>query len=254
MQQLQIQASRPEAMFRVDGMRQCSDGVGGRMTLGAWATGPDGRPALGATAVLADEVLGYALMASLPHGSWSISTEIWLDLVGELPRAGESVVGHAVPVQAGSYAAGELRDGAGRLLVTCRQRGRHAAPPDRHVASPAASGAPPGHDLESVLGMRRADGGWVLAVTDDIANPLGMLHGGVSLAASEVVAIRSRLAADSDLRTTSVHIVHTRGVPVGADIAFRFDTRYAGRSLWVTDVVGAVEGKVCTTATITAEA
>lgn len=255
MQQLQFLGSGPEDLFQVSDLRQCSDGVAGRMGLGDWARGADGRLAVGALGVLADEVLGYALMASLPDGAWSVSTEIWLDVVGDLPPSGAGIVGHAVPVQTGSFAKGDLRDGKGRLVVSCRQRGRYAPRPE---AGPAATATAPGPapavapDIEAVLGLRAAGDTWLLEARPDLVNPRGSLHGGISLAASEALATRARVAGGSMLRTTSVHIVHSRGVPTGAQVVFDVEHRHAGRSLWVSHVVGRVDGKVATVATVTA--
>ncbi|WP_344113006.1 hotdog domain-containing protein [Nocardioides humi] len=245
--------SGPEDLFGVGRLRQCSDGVGGGMTLGRWATGPDRRTAVGAVGVLADEVLGYALMASLPQGAWSISTEIWLDVVGALPGAGDTVAAHATPVQAGSYAAGELRDGAGRPIVLCRQRGRFTTPPDGYDGPVVPAGIRSARGMEELLGLRAEGDVHVMETRPDLANPNGVLHGGVSLAASEVVATRTRVDLGCELPTSSVHIVHTRGVPVGAPVVFRCEARHAGRSLWVSEVVGTVAGKVCTVATVTAQ-
>ncbi|MBM7517973.1 PaaI family thioesterase [Nocardioides nitrophenolicus] len=253
MQQLRFLGSGPEDLFEVSGLRQCSDGVGGLMTLGAWGRGADGRLAVGALGVLADEVLGYALMASLPQDEWSISTEIWLDVVSELPGPGVDLVGHATPVQTGAFSTGEIRDGRGRLLVSCRQRGRSVSRPDEDAVAAAPSVAPAAADgIEAVLGLRAAADGWVLDARPELANPKGMLHGGISLAASEAVATRARVDRGSSLRTTSVHIVHTRGIPAGASVVFDVEHRHAGRTLWVTHVVGRVDGKVGTVATITA--
>jgi acyl-coenzyme A thioesterase PaaI-like protein len=250
-QQLRFERSGPDDLFGLGEMRQCSDGVGGRMTLGDWAGGPDGRTAVGALGVLADEVLGYALMASLPQDAWSISTEIWIDVIGELPAPHAGVIGHACPVEAGSFSTGELRDGGGRTFALCRQRGRYAPRPAAGVAPVVAAAGPVG-GLDALLGLRPDRGAFVLESRPDLANPNGMLHGGVSLAASEVVATRHRVESGSDLRTSAVHIAHTRGIPSGAEVVFRCEPRYAGRTLQITDVVGTVADKVCTVATVTA--
>lgn len=253
MHQLRFKGSRPEDLFEVSALRQCSDGVGGRMTLGHWATGADGRPAVGALGVLADEVLGYALMASLPQDSWSISTEIWLDVVGDLPPPGADLVGHATPLQAGSYSVGEIRDGRGRMLVSCRQRGRHAPRPSEDPVDVDAATTPASvGGIAAGLGLRADAGAWVLTTRADLVNPTGMLHGGISLAASEVLATRERVDRGSTLRTTSVHIVHSRGVPLGSEVVFEVEHRHVGRTLWVAHVVGRSGGKVATVATVTA--
>lgn len=258
MQQLTFLSSPSGDLLGVDVLRQCSDGVAGRMELGGWGAGPDGRTAVGALGVFADEVLGYALMASLPQGAWSISTEIWLDVVGDLPGVGASLTGHAVPLQPGAFSRGELRDAAGRVVVECRQRGRRAeAPVSGQLESMVAVGpvrSQGGADgLATLLGMRDEGDTQLVEVHATLANPRKMLHGGVSLACSEVAATRSRLRSGCLLPTSSIHIVHTRGVPVGDTVVFHAETRHAGRTLWVTEVVGTVGGRVCTVATVTAQ-
>lgn len=255
MQQLRFVGSAPEVLFAVGGLRQDGDEVSGSMELGSWSTGPDGRPAVGALGVLVDEVAGYALMASLDQGAWSISTEIWIDVVGEIPGPGGSVTACAAPVQAGSFAAGQVHDSAGRLVLQCRQRGRAVGAEGVSAGdSPAGAAASSSPDLASMLELRPRGGGYLMEASAALLNPRRMLHGGVSLAASEVVAQTSRLAEGCALPTTSVHIVHTWGVPAGATVTFVARTRHAGRTLWITDVVGSVADRTCTLATVTAGA
>ncbi|TWH00889.1 uncharacterized protein (TIGR00369 family) [Nocardioides sp. J9] len=253
MQELTFIPSEPERLFDVHGLQQVPGGVTCRSSLGAWATGPDGRTAPGALGVLADEVTGYALMASLPEGAWSISTEIWIDMVGEL-RRGADLEACARPVQEGSFALGRIRDASGAVVAECRHRGRAVPRPDGlDPSSVPVVGASGAADLASLLGLHGGTGDAVLPAHPSLLNPRGMLHGGVSLAASDVVATRSRIEAGSSLATTSIHIVHTRGVAAGANLELRATTRHSGRTLWVTDVVGTVDGRTCTVATVTAQ-
>ena len=253
MQHLSFVSSPPDALFGIHALRQHPDGMSGRMSLGEWARGPDDQVAVGSLGVLVDNVLGYALMRSVPHGWWSISTEIWIDLVGDLPGPEGVLTARSRSIQQGSFAAGQVFDSAGRVVVECRQRGRAIVAGDmerdqrRDVAE--RSGSP---GLASLLGVRPEGDGHLLEASPSLLNPRRMLHGGVSLAASEVVATRSRLDSGCRLRTSSVHIVHTRGVPPGSTVVFHPETRHAGRTLWVTEVIGTVDGKVCTVATITA--
>lgn len=254
MQQLEFMSTAPERLFRTEGLEQRGRTVSGRMLLGGWAAGPGGGISVGALGVLVDEVLGYALMASLAEGSWSLSTEIWIDVVGVLARPHGVLTACAEVVQAGSFSTGEVRDGAGRLVATCRQRGRLTSrPAGAPVTVGQASVQPRPGDLEALLGLRPEGGVHVLQTRPDLVNPLQVLHGGVSLAASEVVATRSRQEHGCELPTTSVHIVHTRGVPLGEPLVLRAETRHVGRTLWVTDVEGTVGGRTSTVATVTAQ-
>jgi acyl-coenzyme A thioesterase PaaI-like protein len=259
MRELQFFTSGPAALFSVDVLRQCEDGVAGSMTFGPGSVGPGGGPALGALGVLVDEALGYALMGSLAPGAWSISTEIWMDLLGPLPPAGESLTIRTRAVVEGSFVTGEVHDASGRLVVRCSQRGREVPPAvdpggATSAARSALAGLPVTEDLEVLLGLRTEGDVQLLQAHGGLANPHQMLHGGVSLAASEAVAARSRIDSGCSLPTSSVHIVHTRGVPVDAPLVLHTETRHAGRTLWVSEVVGTVGGKVCTVATVSAQA
>jgi acyl-coenzyme A thioesterase PaaI-like protein len=225
------------------------------MPSGAPFVGVDARFSLGALGVLVDDVLGYAIIDSLPPRSWSVSTEIWVDLLAPLPTDGSRVHACARTAQVGSFATGRVVDAEGRLLAECRERGREIA----DVPDPAGGVQPfelpdTAVDLGELIGLRPDGNDMVLDVTPVLGNPRRMLHGGVSLCASELVAARSRQADAPDLVTTSLHIVHCRPVPAGARLEFSVTTRHAGRTLWISDVVGTVEGRPCTLARISAEA
>jgi len=252
MQRVSIRPCAPEGLFRVGEVSQDHDRISASMDVGRWATGADGRPAVGALGVLADTVVGYALMASLDPGSWSISTEIWIDVVGPIPTEG-TLIAAAVPVQDGSFARGRISTRSGRPVAECRQRGRYVEMPEGEPTDPDALVVPELHDARSLLGGDGAPDRSTLEVTPFLLNPRGMLHGGVSLAVSELLATHSRVQHGSRLPTTSVHIVHTRGVPVGARVELEVVHRHTGRTLWVTDVAGTVDGRLCTAARVTAQ-
>lgn len=248
----------PETIFGVGAVEQANGAVRGSMPTGARFAGPDGRAAVGALGVLVDNVLGYSIISSLPPASWSVSTEIWIDLVASLPDDGGRVWAEARIVQRGSFSTGQVVDDSGRVLAECRERGRQVdGVPDFDAAPPqfdptVAAVEDPG--LAGLIGLECGAEVCVLNATPELENPRRMLHGGVTLAGSEVAATRSRVEAGSSLPTSSLHIVHTRPIPAGARVEFRTTTVHAGRSLWLTDVVGIVDGKVCTTTRVTAQA
>lgn len=251
---VRIVASAPDALFGVRDIAQDGDRVSARMSTGPHLAGPCGEPGAGALGVLADNVLGYALMASLPVGAWSISTEIWLDVIAPLPGDGGELTAAATPVSSGSFSTGRVLDEAGRLVAECRQRGRRSIDgPKVDYAVPRALPPSTPNGLGDLIGLGSEGDTHMLEMTSELANPRQMLHGGVSLAASELAAARSRAQSGSALPTTSVHIVHSRGVPLGAKVEFRTETVHAGRTLWLTDVLGTVEGKVCTATRVTAQ-
>lgn len=255
LQKLRIVSSAPDDLFDVRNIRQAGSVITASMEPRR-ILGADGRPAVGAVGVLADNILGYAVMAALPQGAWSISTEIWVDLVAELDAVPTTLAGEAEVLNGAGFSTGRLLDASGRVVAQCRQRGRQADPPQPVPGQLPTSPSARGNDdigLNDLLGMRQVKEGLALETNPAVLNPRGMLHGGVSLAASEFAATASRVELGSMLPTSSVHIVHTRGVAKGATITFESNTKHSGRSLWVTEVLGRVEGKVCTVTTVTAQ-
>lgn len=157
----------------------------GEMVLGPALRGPDGRPALGALGVLVDEVLGYPIIESLGPDAWSVSTEIWVDLLAPLVE-GARVHGAGHVVQPEAFSQGVLTDAAGGLVAALRQRARRVGElPAATDPAVVAQSSWPGDDLMGLLDMRQdAEDVWSLEVGEQHANPLGRLHGGISLAAS----------------------------------------------------------------------
>jgi acyl-coenzyme A thioesterase PaaI-like protein len=227
------------------------------MPTGPAFLGPDGRPSAGALGVLVDDVTGYAVIDGLVGGSWSVSVEIWLDLLAPLPATG-TLSARARIVQATAVSAfteGWVLDDSGTCVAVCRQRGR-AIPEDPATMQPSAFQVPAQHSgVAELIGLRPlgADSA-VLTVVPHLENPRHMLHGGVSMCASEVTAMASRLGAGIDLPTSSIHIAHTRAIPAGAEVLFQAETRHAGRSLWVSEVTGRVDGRIACVSTVSAQA
>lgn len=254
---IQFVATGAEQAFGVV-TRQDGEELHGSMPGECVLDGFDGRPAVGALGVLADDILGYTIIGSLPPGSWTVSTEIWIDMIRPLDRAQGRLAGRAHSVVPGAFSVGEVRDEAGRLIAECRQRGREVPdPPDFAVARTGFDldgSLEVGTGLAGVLGLRDAGGPPALPVEPRWENPRGVLHGGISLAATEWAATRSRVQEGSELPTVSLHIVHTRPVPSGVDLELRATTRHAGRTLWVTDVDAVWNGKVCATTRVSAQA
>lgn len=246
----------PEEAFGVGAVTTGPDGVHGTMPLGPAFCGPDGRPAAGALGVLVDDVTGYAVIDGLLGGSWSVSTEIWLDLLAPLPATG-TLSARARVLDASAVSAfteGTVHDATGACIAVCRQRGR-AIPEDPADLAPVAFQIRAhAADVSELIGLRAlGPHDTELTVTPDLENPRGMLHGGVTLCASEVTAVRSRMAAGVDLTTSSVHTAYTRGIPAGCDIAFHATTRHAGRTFWVSEVTGVVGGRTASVSTVSAQ-
>lgn len=256
-----VVTSAPDLLLGLGPVRPASgsaESLSAQMRIDGRHAGPDGRTAVGGLGVLVDAVLGFSIITSLPPGSWTVSTEIWVDVLAPLPVAGP-VLCQARTLARGSFATGEVLDSDGRLLAVCRERGRQiddvpdltalAGPPWPEPFDPSA-----GLATLLGLGLGLAPAGLaVLPVVPALLNPRGVLHGGVSWAACEVVATASRLSAGSGLATSSVHVTHTRAAPLGSTVELDVATVHSGRSLWVSDVTGRVEGRPVVTARVSAE-
>ena len=242
---LPVVETGPEALLRMSELTVSDDGeFRGSMPVGPWLE-VEGRTPAGSVAVLVDDLLGYAIVADLPRGHWSVSAEITLDVLRPLPTSGR-VFANARLVHAdalGGYATGTVTDEDGRLLASTSQRGRYLDAPEGLVEEGAWGGPPAPGDLERLLATRADE---PVTTTDVHANESGNLHGGVSMFLADLVAGALR----PDLVTASVHIAYTRGIPIGAELICRATARHAGRSLAVIDVDGMVDGRVGTTARV----
>lgn len=249
----------PEQLLRVRDITVGSGDASARMELGPWSTGLDGRTALGALGVLADDVLGYAVASSpaRPADRWCVSTEIALDALGTLPGPGEAVRCTATVRRAdagGAYASGEVWDAVGRVIVLIRQRARWiplAGLRDPLRAQPMfdVSGA----TYPALAGMRAEDGEILLDTTEIVANPAGLLHGGISLAATDLAATAALAAHLPALTVRSIHIAFPRATPIGARIEARAEFRHLGRATAVLDASTQALGETRTISRITAE-
>jgi uncharacterized protein (TIGR00369 family) len=253
----------PERAFQVGRLTRAGDTVSSSMPAGPWLNGPAGSPPGGALGVLIDDVLGCALLLDRPAGRWSVSAEISVDLCRPVPADGSvlSAEGRLMySDSSGGLASGSVVDDQGRLIALGRQHGRWVPTlPDRSSAeSPRtesrAAGAPA--DLTELLGARTqaARGGarLDLPVTSELANPLGNLHGGVTMWVSDLVAQAALEAAGGPSRTMSVHVAYSRPIPLGTTARFEGHVVHRGRTFGVARVTAVNEsGKPCTIATVT---
>jgi uncharacterized protein (TIGR00369 family) len=242
--------SGPEMLFGVQRITREPDGSL-RSTQGA---GPEiadecGRAQLSGLGVLVDDVLGYAVNQASP--GWSASTEISVDVTGDVPSAGTvTCTGRVVHVDdAGALATGEVLDDAGDVVARCVLRGRFddRRPDDAALAS-GASIRPPEVDrrtIDNVLGpdVRRVRGGLRVEVTERFLNPLGNLHGGMHLC---LVERAGALAVPELGSTASLRLQLVRGVPGGSVLDVRGSVVHLGRTLAVVHVAATdQDGRVC---------
>ena len=263
--------SGPELIFRVAQPVAEEEVVSSSMPAGPWLNGPSGRPLAGALGVLLDDVLGYAIMLRRPPGGWSVSVEISVDFCGPVPGNGEVLTaeGHNdYSDAAGGIASGSVTDAFGRLIALFRQQGRWVsrapgatpasdtaeARTDDASAGTPVSGALP-ENLTELLGTPSVgtDGSAYLdlAVTRAMVNPLGNLHGGITLCACDLVAQAALDAVAGPSRTTSIHVAYPRSVPEGTAVRFEGRVLHRGRAFAITQVTALNKsGKPCVISTI----
>lgn len=215
----------------------------------------------GSVGVLLDDVLGFAIVGSRPAEHWSVSTDITVDWLAA-PSAGAQwlqATAELVHADAGAgYATAEIHDDTGLTVARGSQRGRYVpASTQRMDMTPAPSDiARDAPSLADLLGGEpTADGSLDLAVSQTLQNPMGSLHGGVALAAADVVATACLAAtAGPPLQISSIRSLFLRPTTGGATAALRTNVVHRGRSFAVLDVSTSVGGKLCTVSRISAGA
>ena len=245
----------PEAMFAVGEMTESDRGCRGFMTSGPWSSGPGNAASVG---VLADNVLGYALISAAPAGRWSVSTEITLDFLRPLPADGSriSAEGHLVHVSAeAGLAEGAVFAADGQPVARCRQWGRFVeAGPTRDTGDTPFTGAHrPALELADLVAANApaVDGrSWfALPVGEDLVNPLRTLHGGITLWLTEFLATRAVGSVAESMVAASLNVSYLRPFVQGDLATFRAEVTSRGRRLVVTQVTGRNEaGKLCVVA------
>ncbi|HNI69671.1 MAG TPA: hotdog domain-containing protein [Marmoricola sp.] len=210
--------------------------------------GPSGQIPLGTLGTAVDFALGFALIMHRPEDHWSVSVEITIDGHAPIPRSGLLVAtGHAVHHdEHGAFAVGEVRTEAGDLIATASQRGRYIHAPGRQGGGRNQVEIPDDADLVALLGID-LDTGQML-VQPHLGNPLGNLHGGVSLAAVDLVAEH---VIASGLRTQSIHLTYPRSAPLGSTIEYLAQVEHRGRSLATAAITGTVAGRITNLARVT---
>ena len=265
---LPIVSLGPEALFRIHDLTDDGAVTTGSMETGPWMAGTDGQVCAGSLGVLVDNALGYAVISERPAGHWSVSAEVSIELCAPVPMDGSGLRAEASLVQAdrsGGLATGRVLDAEGRVVALCSQRGRFVDPDQSELATSGWDAAGDPLMTSRLLGTPALIGARVeltpdgaalhLTASPRLANPLGNLHGGISLCASEIVGLAAINRAGSSLSTASVHVVYARPMPLGTDVTFRATVTHQGRSLAVAQVIStATAGKPCTIATVTAHA
>lgn len=240
----------PERSLGVHGLEITPQGAVGRQVLGRTSTW-DGAPTAGSLGILVDSVLGHAIIQG--GGSWSVSTQISIDVLGQLPAEGAEVEaeGWLAPAPAGSpFAEGRVLDASGAVLARCVQHGRYVAeaPSAEGIAGEGAS-VPDSFTLQDLLGadLRSSDDGMDLDVTvvPRLQNPLTNLHGGISIAVVELAARAALADSGVTTRTTSIQVTYARAIRAQDRVVFAARVRHQGRTFAVVDVEATVGGRLC---------
>jgi uncharacterized protein (TIGR00369 family) len=248
--------SGPEVLFGVGPLRRLENGdlVSGQDLDSRTREPGAGRPELAALGVLVDDVLGYAVNEAL--SSWSVSTEISVDVPLELPANGRVVcVGRVVHTDSiGALATGEVLTPTGDVVARCTLRGRASglAPHADVVDQWRERGdvVPPATDLDSLLGPEVVIAPYrsSVAVSDRFVNLLGHLHGGMHLCLLERAATE---AVPHLSRTASIRLQMVRGVPLGSELELVSEVLHQGRTLAVVQVRALDRtGRLCSMATV----
>ncbi|WP_368680219.1 hotdog fold thioesterase (plasmid) [Rhodococcus opacus] len=259
---LRFFSTNVEALFRVaDVTGDATHGVT-EMTTGAWLSDERGRACRGSLGVVMDDVMGHLVSSATPEGQWSVSTEIHLDFIDNPPTDGSVLHAESTLITRGAnggLAGGRVVDSDGRLIVSGSTRLQNVAiaqePRAVRRTPDALRDRREARSIGELLGavQRREDGATRLELgpSEFIANPLGNIHGGVLLCASEMTGM-SALPAAADFHTTSIHIAYLRPCPADEQVTFVPKVLHHGRSLGVVQVMGLNRvGKICTTATVT---
>lgn len=248
-----------EQAFRLTDLVTDTEQVTGAMPTGPWLADRNGTPLAGSLGVLVDDVIGYALIRARTDRTWSVSSEISIDVVRPLvfdASAGPlraATVGVTQFDALGGHASGIVTDAGGETVAICAQRGRWVP----FGGLPGDTG-PPTVDVSAATCVEDILGGTPVPVEDGailrltvgpvLENPLGNMHGGISLCASELTATAAVTTWGAPWLTESLRVQYLRPVPAGSTVEFTATTRHVGRTRAVVDVAGTVGGRLCTLA------
>ena len=240
----------PDDLFCMGDAYREGEVVRASMPLDDRSEGADGRTALGYLGVLVDNVLGYASMITTP-GRWSVTTQMTLDAFPALQGARDEVQALGQVIEANGFngfASGRVHSADGALVATCTQHLRFLAGlPDLEstgTESPTAEQLRRMRPDSLLCGDAQDSGASVrFRVGPELRNPLGNLHGGVSLYACDLAVARALRLAGAPFAITSLQVSFLRPVAVGTWIDFRPTVVHQGRTLAVIDVVGIIAGR-----------
>lgn len=248
-----------------------TEDAGGNLTwhqpVGELFRDPAGRFSAGALAVLVDSALGSENHRRRPPGTWTVTTELRLDLLAR-PREGSAGLavatdhlgddGHCLTTR------GEVLDDDGRVLasglVKSLEIGGVADADAYDEEPPWAAALVPGALAEVLcLTLRDADPGpsgaraveAEIAPEPSLANPIGALHGGVFAAVAETAGA-VLFEHHREVSSTSLDVRFVRQIPLVGPVIVRAEALHDGRSWGIAHVETRDErGRLCAAATVT---
>lgn len=259
----------PESMFRISGLdrtlRRTGPLAGGpalRMRTGDWMLDADGLACSGALGVLLDDAAGQQVFLSRRDLTQvSVTSELSLDVLVPPPWAGPELSAHGwVEAADGTGAFTQVRahDGEGRLVAVATNWGRFVT-----LGSPVTGEVPAHLGPEPGASLRVADllGAVPVATGEDtaslgldgdprLANPMGMVHGGIVACAAERTA-----AAAVDRPgwwAASLRVHYLRPTPLEPGVRLSATVSHRTRSLAVVRVLTrSAAGRVSSEANLT---
>lgn len=228
---------------------------------------PRGRFATGGLAVLVDSGLGSENHRRRPRGTWTVTTELRLDLLAR-PRAGSTGLGvradHLGDDGSCLTTRGEVVDDDGSVvaagLVKSMEIRGVVDPDDYDDEPPWPSALVPGtlaevlcltfdHHTDGPGGTRAVEA--VVAPEPTLANPLGNLHGGVFAAVAEIAGAEL-FPHEREVSSSSLDVRYIRQIPLVAPVTVRAEIVHEGRSWGIAHVTTRDDrGRVCAAATVT---
>lgn len=219
------------------------------MQLGDWARTEDGSAIHpGAAGVLIDNATAYAALTARGAGQWAVTSEINVDFHDPIPAATKRLLSSATAdhrTDGWGHSSGKLLSEDGQLIATLGQRMRYFPgddSPHRQAHQPADT---PSWltSLDSRLELTAQEGPrteFRLNFDPGMHNPLGTLHGGISLCFAELAARKGWEAApnfpDEPFRTSSLRMSYLRPGVLDGHFRLTVDIIHVSRSVVLAEV------------------
>jgi len=255
-----VRTQTPESLFRVGAPRDRGEHGLTRMQTGPWMNDAAGNAAAGAIGVLVDNAVGHRVYRSRPADCASVTSELSMDVLVPPPWNTRELRAQARMQhrdEDGGFAECRVLDDTDRLVAVATTWCRYIPLPGGVPVLESDDGWPleapaDQHTLFDVLGAHWMDTDLVLAPSGELTNPLGMAHGGVLMAGTELAGNHAVAAVMPDPVTTSVRMNYLRPALMDAEIAFSAEIVHRGRSVSVAQVISrGASGKPSTLATVT---